>query len=136
MLFLFLFLFTSLFVGANFSEEEMLEVVNQLDADGSGIIEENEFIDWWVHRSMKGRLGGGLIAMKLRKLARKAAQIFYTDIFTAVWNNDIDMVKTFLANFRSFMAISPPPNLPFMDLCTHQSMNSFSSIIPLPSASN
>ena len=78
----------------------MLEVVNQLDADGSGIIEENEFIDWWVQRSMKGRLGGGLIAMKLRKLARKAAQIFYTDIFTAVWNNDIDMVKTFLESDR------------------------------------
>ena len=78
----------------------MLHAVNELDEDGSGTIEENEFIDWWVQRSMKNRLSGGLIAMKLRKLARKAAQIFYTDIFTAVWNNDIEMVKTFLESDR------------------------------------
>jgi hypothetical protein len=40
--------------------------------------------------------GGGLIAIKLRKLARKAAQLFFTDIFTAVWNNDINLVKLFV----------------------------------------
>lgn len=38
--------------------------------------------------------------MKLRKLARKAAQIYYTDIFTAVWNNDILLVRTFLESDR------------------------------------
>jgi hypothetical protein len=40
--------------------------------------------------------GGGLIAIKLRKLARKAGQLFFTDIFTAVWNNDINLVKLFI----------------------------------------
>jgi Ankyrin repeats (3 copies) len=78
----------------------MLEVVKQLDSDGSGIIELEEFTEWWVQRSVKSRSGGGLIAMKLRKLARKAAQIFFTDIFTAVWNNDLNLVKTFLESDR------------------------------------
>ena len=78
----------------------MVEVTRQLDTDGSGIIELNEFVDWWVQRSAKSRSSGGLIAMKLRKLARKAAQIYFTDIFTAVWNNDLLLVRTFLESDR------------------------------------
>ena len=78
----------------------MLEVIKQLDSDGSGIIELEEFTEWWVQRSVKSRSGGGLIAMKLRKLARKAAQLFFTDIFTAVWNDDLNLVKTFLESDR------------------------------------
>lgn len=78
----------------------MILVNRQLDADGSGIIELNEFVDWWVQRSARSRSNGGLIAMKLRKLARKAAQLYFTDIFTAVWNNDILLVRTFLESDR------------------------------------
>ena len=75
-------------------------MIKQLDSDNSGVIELNEFVDWWVQRSANSRSGGGLIAMKLRKLARKAAQIFFTDIFTAVWDNNINLVRTFLESDR------------------------------------
>lgn len=83
-------------LGAKFTDKEMADALKELDSDGSGQIEESEFISWWVNRSLNARAGGGLIAMKLKKLARKAAQLFFTDIFTAVWKNDVSLVKTFL----------------------------------------
>jgi hypothetical protein len=83
-------------LGAKFTDKEMSDALKELDSDGSGQIEESEFISWWVNRSLNARAGGGLIAMKLKKLARKAAQLFFTDIFTAVWKNDVGLVKTFL----------------------------------------
>ena len=78
----------------------MKEVVKLLDTDDNGCVDVEEFINWWIQRSIKSRSGGGLVALKLRKLARKAAQLFYTDIFTAVWNNDIPLVKLFLESDR------------------------------------
>jgi calmodulin len=83
-------------LGARFTDQEMDEAMRELDADGSGEVDEQEFVSWWVNRTLNARAGGGLIAMKLKKLARKAAQTFFTDIFTAVWKNDVDMVTTFV----------------------------------------
>ena len=83
-------------LGAKFTDKEMKEAMKELDGDGSGSIDEAEFISWWVNRTLNARAGGGLIALKLKKLARKAAQLFFTDIFTAVWKNDLSLVKTFL----------------------------------------
>ena len=83
-------------LGARFTDQEMNEAMRELDTDGSGEVDEHEFVNWWVNRTLSARAGGGLIAMKLKKLARKAAQTFFTDIFTAVWKNDLDMVKTFV----------------------------------------
>ena len=78
----------------------MKEVVKLLDTDNNGCVDVEEFINWWVQRAIKSRSGGGLVSLKLRKLARKAAQLFYTDIFTAVWNNDLSLVKLFLESDR------------------------------------
>lgn len=83
-------------LGVEFTEKECTEAITELDSDGSGVIEMNEFIAWWVNRSKSVRKGGGLIAFKLKKLANKAAQMFYTDIHTACWKGQKDLVVMFL----------------------------------------
>jgi Ca2+-binding EF-hand superfamily protein len=87
-------LFLSL--GANFSPEEITEALHVLDTDDSGIVDEDEFVAWWMNRVSSKRKGGGMIALKLKRLAAKASQIYNTDIFTAIWNHDVDLVKAFI----------------------------------------
>lgn len=83
-------------LGASFTEEELEQAQHEIDSDGSGLIEITEFVMWWTNRISGSRNSTSLISLKLRKLAAKAAQIFYTDIFTAIWNNNITLVKSFL----------------------------------------
>lgn len=85
-------------LGANFNENELKDALNELDSDNSGLIELEEFVSWWTDRASNNRKGASLISLKLKKLANKAKQIFYTDIFTSVWKNDIDLVKIFIEN--------------------------------------
>ena len=85
-------------LGAKFSKSDLEEVLKELDGDNSGLIDKTEFVDWWTQRSVKNREGGSLIALKLRGIARKAAKLFNTDVFTAAWNNDIDLVKSFVCS--------------------------------------
>jgi len=84
-------------LGAKFSDKEMEEVMQQLDSSGDGMIDEEEFIEWWTNRALNNRRGGGLLALKLRKLASKAQQLFSTDIFTAAWQGDLELVKLFIS---------------------------------------
>lgn len=85
-------------LGAKFTDEEINLALLELDNDNSGEISKDEFIAWWTNRAINNRKSGaaGLIALKMRKLANKAAQIFYTDIFTATWSGDLELVKIFL----------------------------------------
>lgn len=83
-------------LGVEFSEKECQEAIVELDSDGSGVIECDEFIEWWVNRTKSVRKGGGLIAFKLKKIANKAAQMFHTDIHTATWKGQKDLVLMFL----------------------------------------
>lgn len=83
-------------LGVEFSPAEMQEAMVELDSNKSGSIDENEFIEWWVNRTNSVRPGASLIAYKLKKLANKAAQVFYTDIHTAAWKGDLELVKMFL----------------------------------------
>jgi Ca2+-binding EF-hand superfamily protein len=84
-------------LGAKFSDKEMEEVMQQLDSSGDGMIDEEEFIEWWTNRALNNRRGGGLLALKLRKLATKAQQLFSTDIFTAAWQGDLELLKLFIS---------------------------------------
>jgi Ca2+-binding EF-hand superfamily protein len=83
-------------LGVDFTATEMQEAMVELDSDKSGFIDENEFIEWWINRTNSVRPGASLIAYKLKKLANKAAQVFYTDIHTAAWKGDLELVKMFL----------------------------------------
>eukprot|EP01035_Chromulina_nebulosa_P020028 gene20028-26005_t len=83
-------------LGADFTDEEMLLVINELDSDNSNLIEIEEFVSWWTGRTVKNRQSTSLVSLKLKKLSAKASQIFSTDIFTAVWNGDINLVKAFI----------------------------------------
>ena len=83
-------------LGATFNDHEIEEALNQLDSDGNGHVDQNEFVQWWMNRSKDARKGG-IVAIKLKKLAAQAAQIFHTDIHTAVWKGQEDLVKAFLS---------------------------------------
>ena len=83
-------------LGADFTPDELLQAIRELDTDGSGTVSQEEFVTWWVDRTAAIRKGGGLIAIKLKKLANKAARMFYTDIHTASWKGDLDLLKMFL----------------------------------------
>jgi len=83
-------------LGVEFSEEEAEQAIAELDTDRSGVIELEEFVNWWVNRSKAVRKGGGLIAYKLKKIANKAAKMFYTDVHKAAWEGDLALVRLFL----------------------------------------
>ena len=103
-------------LGATFSKKEMEEVMQQLDMSGDGLVDEDEFVEWWTNRSLNNRRGGGLLALKLRKLASKAQQLFSTDIFTAAWQGDLELVKLFIQSrgvprrkmHQSLAMVGPP----------------------------
>lgn len=88
-------------LGASFSAKELQQAMQELDTDGSGVIECDEFVSWWINRNKAVRRGGGLIAFKLKKLANRAAQMFYTDIHTAAWKGNVELVKLFLDSENS-----------------------------------
>ena len=85
-------------LGAEFSDQEMAEVMRQLDTSGDGLVDEDEFVEWWTNRALSNRRGGGLLALKLRKLATKAQALFSTDIFTAAWQGDLELLKLFISS--------------------------------------
>lgn len=84
-------------LGSDLSEKELDEAVMELDTDGNGTLDMNEFVNWWCNRCVAGRKSSGsLIALKLKRLAKKASRIFYTDIHTATWQGDAKLVSAFL----------------------------------------
>lgn len=84
-------------IGGSFTQKELNDAMNELDKDGNGILDQDEFVDWWCNRCLAGRKSGGsLIALKLKKLAKKASRIFSTDIHTAAWQGDAKLVTAFL----------------------------------------
>jgi Ca2+-binding EF-hand superfamily protein len=60
------------YLGADFSSNELLAAISELDEDNSGQLDCNEFVRWWTNKSAASRPTGGLIAKKLKKLANKA----------------------------------------------------------------
>ena len=59
------------FLGADFRDSEVADAIKEIDEDGSGQIDREEFVRWWTNQS-SSREAGGVVAMKLRKLANKA----------------------------------------------------------------
>jgi Ca2+-binding EF-hand superfamily protein len=87
-------------LGVDFSDDELEEVITLLDTNRSGSIDMEEFVDWWTQRTAQLRYGNSNIAAKLRRLASRASQRFSTDIFTATWQEDVELVKIFIENDR------------------------------------
>jgi Ca2+-binding EF-hand superfamily protein/ankyrin repeat protein len=93
-------------LGGNFTEEEVQQAIQEIDQDGSNSIEISEFVLWWTNRIMSKRSSSSLIAIKLKKLAAKANQIFSTDIFTACWQGDLLLVKNLVEMEKRLMLSS------------------------------
>ena len=89
-------------LGANFSEDELQQAMNELDKNKDHELDMEEFVTWWSNKAdSKRSSGGGLIAMKLKRLASKAQQMFYTDIHTASWKGDLNLVQMFLESDKT-----------------------------------
>jgi Ca2+-binding EF-hand superfamily protein/ankyrin repeat protein len=82
-------------LGASFTDDELDQAVKEIDSDDSGVIESSEFICWWTNRIVSKRSSTSLIALKLKKLAAKANQVFHTDIFRACWDGNQDLITAF-----------------------------------------
>lgn len=83
-------------LGATLSQLELSDALLLLDLDSSGLVEIEEFVAWWTNR-MSSKRCKGLIALKLKKLAAKATEIYNSDVFRAVWENDIELVRAFIS---------------------------------------
>eukprot|EP01041_Mallomonas_annulata_P004111 gene4111-8169_t len=95
-------------LGVDFTDEELQQAIIELDKDNSGLVTCDEFVSWWSDRSSAVRRGGGLIAYKLKRLANKAARVFYTDIHTAVWKGDLELVRMFLEGEKKLCDATDP----------------------------
>jgi Ca2+-binding EF-hand superfamily protein/ankyrin repeat protein len=93
-------------LGANFTDEEVDLAVKEIDSDNSGVIECSEFILWQTNRIMNRRQSSSMITLKLKKLAMKANQVFSTDIFTAGWNGDQELIQNFLEGEKRLLLSS------------------------------
>ena len=93
-------------LGADISPTELLDALAELDEDGNGKIESSEFISWWTHRASNNRRNSSIVSLKMKKLASKAAQIFYTDIFTAAWKGEVELTKSLLAGVQSLALVT------------------------------
>jgi Ca2+-binding EF-hand superfamily protein len=59
------------YLGESLTDSEINSAVKELDTDGSGIIECEEFLSWWTSKSSSKKAAGG-ISLKLKKLASRA----------------------------------------------------------------
>ena len=59
------------YLGESLTDSEINSAVKELDTDGSGIIECEEFLSWWTSKLTSKKAAGG-IALKLKKLASRA----------------------------------------------------------------
>jgi len=82
-------------LGTHFNDREIREALQLLDSDRSGTVERDEFIAWWISRAKSAHMGG-VVGAKLQRLASKAAQMFDTDIHTAVWKGQTELVHLFI----------------------------------------
>jgi Ca2+-binding EF-hand superfamily protein len=87
-------------LGAELSDAEVRDAIAYIDSDNSGQIECQEFVNWWTNRVAETRDSMSLISWKMKKLASKASQLYHSDLFSAVWKGDEELVKQFLENER------------------------------------
>ncbi len=76
-------------------KEEYEEALDILDKNQNGVIEEEEFIQWWSRRSADIDGDGEIddIEKTLCRLKEYGQERFHVDIHTAVWNGHLDVVK-------------------------------------------
>ena len=62
------------------------------------MVECEEFVDWWTGRAQKNRESSNIVTLKLKQLVKKSIKIYNVDIFSCVWNNQIEVFKEFIAS--------------------------------------
>ena len=83
-------------LGADFTDEELVQALAEIDEDHSGSIAVEEFILWWTNRVADRRTNSSVISWKMRQLAKKAAMVFSADPFIAAWNGDLQLMTALI----------------------------------------
>jgi len=65
----------------------MEEIMEQLDTDGNGSLEEEEFVGWWCGEFKDSKM------TEFRNMMRRKLN---TDLFSAVWEGDEMLIQSFL----------------------------------------
>ena len=89
-------------LGADFTDEELVQALAEIDEDHSGSIAVEEFILWWTNRAADRRTNSSVISWKMRKLAKKAATVFSADPFVAAWNGDLQLMTALIEADKRF----------------------------------
>jgi hypothetical protein len=89
-------------LGADFTDEELVQALAEIDEDHSGSIAVEEFILWWTNRAADRRTNSSVISWKMRKLAKKAATVFFADPFVAAWNGDLQLMTALIEADKRF----------------------------------
>jgi Ca2+-binding EF-hand superfamily protein len=76
------------------SDEEIKSAMAMLDRDGNGTLDKDEFVRWWVGRTLEG--SRGKLAEKLTRLAEVGRRRAHTSIHQAAWEGDSELVLDFL----------------------------------------
>ncbi|KAG7376841.1 hypothetical protein PHYPSEUDO_012663 [Phytophthora pseudosyringae] len=78
-------------LGGVLTERDFREALRLLDRDGNGVIDRDEFTEWWIGQN-EGNEAAGEVEKTLARLKDLGRQRFKVDIHTACWNGFEDVV--------------------------------------------
>ncbi|KAG6948503.1 hypothetical protein JG687_00015436 [Phytophthora cactorum] len=79
-------------LGGVLTERDFRKALRLLDRDSNGVIDRDEFTQWWVGQS-EGNKAVGEVEKALARLKDLGRQRFRVDIHTACWNGFEDVVE-------------------------------------------
>ncbi|ETI42863.1 hypothetical protein F441_12049 [Phytophthora nicotianae CJ01A1] len=79
-------------LGGVLTERDFRKALQILDRDSNGVIDRDEFTEWWVGQS-EGNGTAGEVEKVLARLRDLGRQRFHVDIHTACWNGFEDVVE-------------------------------------------
>ncbi|GMF56723.1 unnamed protein product [Phytophthora fragariaefolia] len=78
-------------LGGVFTERDFRKALRILDRDDNGVIDQEEFTEWWL-RQAQGNDTSGEVERTLARLKELGRQRFKVDIYSACWNGFEDVV--------------------------------------------
>ncbi|OWZ01016.1 hypothetical protein PHMEG_00027674 [Phytophthora megakarya] len=79
-------------LGGVLTERDIRKALQILDRDNNGVIDKDEFTEWWVGQS-EGNEASGEVEKTLARLKDLGRQRFRVDIYTACWSGFEDVVN-------------------------------------------
>lgn len=84
-------------LGAKLSPKEARRALQILDEDGSGMIELEEFKQWWENKGAAETMGDDVeLRRKLERVAATGREQHRADIHVAAWRGNVQLMRQFL----------------------------------------